>query len=59
MKSTENFVTTAAAAERWGVSQITVLDWIRKKRLRGVRLGGTYRLRPEDIDEFEREGITK
>ena len=37
---------------------ITVWDWIRKKKLPAIRTGKSYRIRPEDIEAFERERMT-
>lgn len=40
-------------AERYGVKQLTVWDWIRKKKLPAIKIGRDYRIREEDIKDFE------
>ena len=50
--------TCTDVAARYGVEVITVWDWIRKKKLPAIRTGKSYRIRPEDIEAFERERMT-
>ena len=50
--------TCAQVAQRYGVKQITVWDWIRKKKLPAIKLGRDYRIRQEDLDAFERARMT-
>lgn len=50
--------TCAQVAQRYGVKQITVWDWIRKKKLPAIKLGRDYRIRQEDLDAFERSRMT-
>lgn len=40
-------------AERYGIEILTVWDWIRKKKLPAIRIGKEYRIRSEDLEEFE------
>ena len=40
-------------ANRYSVKLITVWDWIRKKKLPAVKIGREYRIREEDVKEFE------
>ena len=54
----ERSYTCEEVAERYGVKLITVWDWIRKKKLPAIRTGKSYRIRPEDIEAFERERMT-
>ena len=51
--------TCAQVAERYGVKKITVWDWIRKKKLPAIRIGRDYRIRREDVEQFERVRMTK
>ena len=51
--------TCAQVAERYGVKKITVWDWIRKKKLPAIRIGRDYRIRREDVEQFERLRMTK
>ena len=45
-------------AERYGVKIITVWDWIRKKKLPALKIGREYRIREEDIANFEKSIMT-
>lgn len=45
-------------AERYGVKTLTVWDWIRKKKLKAVKTGKQYSIRPEDLEEFEKKRTT-
>ena len=40
-------------AERYGIETLTVWDWIRKKKLPAIKIGKEYRIRAEDLEEFE------
>ena len=40
-------------AERYGVKIITVWEWIRLKKLPAIRIGKEYRIKEEDLKEFE------
>jgi excisionase family DNA binding protein len=42
-------------AERWGVSGATIRSLIRSKQLRFIRIGRQYRIRPEHVEEYERQ----
>lgn len=44
-------------ADQLRVNPKTVRGWIRDGLLRGTRLGHLYRITPEDLDEFIKEGI--
>lgn len=46
-------------AERYGVEIRTVWDWIRKKKLRAMKIGKFYRVTEEFIQEFEKGQVTK
>lgn len=41
-------------AERYGVKLTTVWAWIREKRLSAIRIGKQYRVRPQDLEDFEK-----
>lgn len=45
-------------AERYNIQVITVWDWIRKKKLPAIKIGRSYRVREEDLNEFENERRT-
>ena len=53
----EKLLTCEQVAERYSVKVITVWEWIRSKKLPAVKLAGgkTYRVRPEDLETFERQ----
>lgn len=40
-------------AEMYGIQIITVWDWIRKKKLPALKIGREYRIKEEDLKEFE------
>lgn len=39
------------------VSETTVRNWIREKKLKGAKFGRDYRVRREDYDEFIRRQL--
>lgn len=45
--------TCRQVAERYGAKELTVWDWIRKKKLPAIRLGRDYRITEKDIEAFE------
>ncbi|MBO8183419.1 MAG: helix-turn-helix domain-containing protein [Archaeoglobus sp.] len=53
----ERLLTPDEVAERLAMSSKTVKDWLRSGKLKGVKLGKFWRVRPEDLDEFIRENI--
>lgn len=54
----EKYLSCNEVAELYGVKVLTVWDWIRKKKLPAIRLGRDYRIRPEDVKQFEQERMT-
>jgi excisionase family DNA binding protein len=48
----KEFLTVERIANELGLSEETVLRWIRKKELKAYRLGKTYRITREDYQEF-------
>jgi len=48
----KEFLTVERIANELGLSEETVLRWIRKKELKAYRLGKTYRITKEDYQEF-------
>lgn len=55
---TEECLTCDEVAEKYKVKKITVWQWIREKKLPAVRVGREYRIRPQDIEEFENSRCT-
>lgn len=49
----EKCFTCEDIAERYGVKVLTVWDWIRNKKLPAIKTGKMYRIRPEDVQQFE------
>lgn len=43
-------------AELLQVSRRTVVRWLKEGRLKGVRVGRLWRVRPEDLEKFFHEG---
>jgi len=39
-------------AERLAVTPKSIRQWLREGRLRGIRAGRLWRIRPEDVEEF-------
>lgn len=50
--------TCEEVADRYSVKQITVWDWIRKKKLPAIRIGREYRISEDDLIKFEKERRT-
>jgi excisionase family DNA binding protein len=50
-----NYYTPEEVAEELRVTRRTVYEWLRTGRLRGLRAGRWWRIRPEDMDAFLRE----
>ena len=55
----EKLLTCSQVAERYGVKVITVWAWIREKKLPAIRIGKGYRVKPEDLEAFEKARRTK
>ena len=48
----ERLLTPAQVSERLQLSQITILHWLRAKKLPGVKLGKLWRVRESDLRHF-------
>ena len=48
------YYTCEEVAGIFKVKKLTVWDWIRKKKLPAVKIGRDYRIRPEDLQAFEK-----
>jgi excisionase family DNA binding protein len=60
MESTpEKYLTCEEVAERYGVKKLTVWGWIREKKLNAIQTGKLYRIRPQDLEDFESIRSTK
>jgi len=46
------YVTVEQIAKELGLSEETVLRWIRRKELKAYKLGKTYRVKRPDYQEF-------
>lgn len=49
---TSKLLTPAQVAERLQIETATVQGWLRTGRLKGVKLGRYWRIRPEAVDEM-------
>lgn len=50
----ETYYTSQEVADKFGVKVITVWDWIRKGKLRALRVGGRlYRITEKQIEAFK------
>lgn len=47
-----DLLTTADAADRLGMSTRFVKDELRRKRLRGFKYGGEWRIDPDDLETY-------
>ncbi len=54
----DNLFSCKEVAERYNVSVFTVWDWVKKKKMRAIKIGRTYKIRQEDIQQFESERLT-
>lgn len=52
----EKFYDCKQIADIYGVSIRTVWEWIKSGKLKAVRVGKLYRIRKEDLEEFEKNG---
>ena len=53
----ERLLTAVEVANQLQVLPMTVREWLRKGKLKGVRLpGGDWRVRPEDLDAMLETG---
>jgi excisionase family DNA binding protein len=50
--SEERLLTPKQTAERLQLSEITILHWLRAKKLPGVKLGKLWRVRESDLHQF-------
>ncbi len=49
----KEFFTCEEVAERYGVRVTTVWAWIREKKLSALKIGGSYKVRAQDLERFE------
>ena len=45
-------------AERYGVKIFTVWDWIKRKKIKALKIGREYRIKEEDLKAFEESSAT-
>lgn len=45
-------------AEIYGVKIFTVWDWIKRKKIKALKIGREYRIREEDLKDFEESAST-
>jgi excisionase family DNA binding protein len=45
-------LTTSQVADKIGVTRQTVFNWIKAKKLPALKIGGAWRVWPEDVDAF-------
>lgn len=55
----EKYLSCEEVADRYGVKVITVWAWIREKKLKAIKSGKMYHIRPQDLAEFEETRQTK
>lgn len=50
-------MTCKEVAQRYGVKTATVWAWIRSGKLTAVQIGRIYRVRPEDLERFDKSNM--
>lgn len=55
----EIYKSVPEVARIYQVKTITVRDWIRRGKLNAVKIGREYRIRQQDIEEFNNSRCTK
>ncbi|WFD12247.1 helix-turn-helix domain-containing protein [Tepidibacter hydrothermalis] len=55
----EKYLSCEEVAEKFSVKVITVWSWIREKKLKAIKTGKMYHIRPQDLAEFEEARKTK
>lgn len=53
----EQYLTTREAAAIFRVTPVTIISWIRQKRIRAVRVGATWRIPEREIKRLLVEDI--
>lgn len=49
----EKLYTCKEVAEMYRVKEITVWEWVRTGKLKAIKIGRIYRIRKEDLENFE------
>jgi excisionase family DNA binding protein len=55
-EQTGTVYTPEQIAERWGVARWTVLKYLRTGKLKGFKVGRSWRIRARDLSTFIQEG---
>jgi excisionase family DNA binding protein len=48
----DDYLTVEEAAAKVKVKPLTIREWLRLGKLRGVKAGRLWRIRPQDLDAF-------
>ena len=48
----ESLLTTAQAAKQLQLSEYTLREKLKRKEIKSIRIGNSYRIRPEWLEEF-------
>ena len=57
-RNVESLLTAAQAAERLQVSAYTLREKLKRKEVKSIRIGNSYRIRPEWLEGFiERQAV--
>jgi excisionase family DNA binding protein len=48
----QTLLTPEQVAEKLAISPKTVKDWLREGRLKGIKIGRLWRIKPEDLQAF-------
>jgi len=55
-KAQDQLLTPEEAAARLKISRLTVGDWLRSGKLKGVKVGRLWRIRENDLEAFLKGG---
>ena len=54
----EKLFTCEEISQKYGVQITTVWSWVRRKKIKAIKIGKEYRFSKADIDEFEKSRKT-
>ncbi|MCX5888253.1 MAG: helix-turn-helix domain-containing protein [Deltaproteobacteria bacterium] len=55
-KAQDQLLTPEETAARLKISRLTLGDWLRSGKLKGVKVGRLWRVRESDLEAFLKEG---
>jgi excisionase family DNA binding protein len=52
MRVEERWYTVTEVAEKLSVSRWTITNWLKSRRLKGIKIGKAWRVKESDLDRF-------